>query len=463
MEFLSSVFYFIIVIAILVVIHEWGHYIAAKMTGMRADVFALGMGKRLFGWNKKIGFTLGNLPDDYEFDGTTDWRVCLFPIGGYVKIPGMVDESMDPEYSNDEPKEYEFRSKNTFQKALVLSAGVIMNFILAVLIFTGIRFFQDEYRSITNEISFVHEKSLAKSIGLQEFDKILEINGKKTNYWEDVIYSLTLENFGDDLHLIVERDSKNIEFDLNQEDITKLLTDNDKLESGINKAIGIEPANCVVVISDVLTLEPAGRAGIQANDTLLSINNIFLTSASQMIKVINESNGTLALRLKRGERYMNTFVTPDSETKKIGVYPQTVYLGDLERVEYGIGQSIAYGYKQSVGLVGLIITSFSEIFSGNIEFDKAVGGPIMIAKQSAKTAEMGLISFLIFIANLSISLALINILPIPALDGGHLIVVLIEGITRRELSTKIKIIVQNVGMAVLFLFLIFVIYKDIMR
>lgn len=316
MEFLSSVFYFIIVIAILVVIHEWGHYIAAKMTGMRADVFALGMGKRLFGWNKKIGFTLGNLPDDYEFDGTTDWRVCLFPIGGYVKIPGMVDESMDPEYSNDEPKEYEFRSKNTFQKALVLSAGVIMNFILAVLIFTGIRFFQDEYRSITNEISFVHEKSLAKSIGLQEFDKILEINGKKTNYWEDVIYSLTLENFGDDLHLIVERDSKNIEFDLNQEDITKLLTDNDKLESGINKAIGIEPANCVVVISDVLTLEPAGRAGIQANDTLLSINNIFLTSASQMIKVINESNGTLALRLKRGERYMNTFVTPDSETKK---------------------------------------------------------------------------------------------------------------------------------------------------
>lgn len=463
MEFLSSVFYFIIVIAILVVIHEWGHYIAAKMTGMRADVFALGMGKRLFGWNKKTGFTLGNLPDDYEFDGTTDWRVCLFPIGGYVKIPGMVDESMDPEYSNEEPKEYEFRSKNTFQKAFVLSAGVIMNFILAVLIFTGIRFFQDEYRSITNEISFVHEKSLANSIGLLEFDKILEVNGKKTNYWEDVIYSLTLENFGDDLHLIVERDSKQIEFDLNQSDITKLLTDNNKLESGINKAIGIEPANCVVVINDVLTLEPAGRAGIQANDTLISINNIYLTSASQMIKIINESEGTLLLKLKRGVRVLNTFVTPSPDTKKIGVYPQTVYLGELERVEYGFGESISYGYKQSVGLIGLIVTSFGEIFSGNIEFDKAVGGPIMIAKQSAKTAEMGLISFLIFIANLSISLALINILPIPALDGGHLIVVLIEGITRRELSTKIKIIVQNVGMAVLFLFLIFVIYKDIMR
>jgi regulator of sigma E protease len=375
----------------------------------------------------------------------------------------MVDESMDPEYSNEEPKEYEFRSKNTFQKAFVLSAGVIMNFILAVLIFTGIRFFQDEYRSITNEISFVHEKSLANSIGLLEFDKILEVNGKKTNYWEDVIYSLTLENFGDDLHLIVERDSKQIEFDLNQSDITKLLTDNNKLESGINKAIGIEPANCVVVINDVLTLEPAGRAGIQANDTLISINNIYLTSASQMIKIINDSEGTLLLKLKRGARVLNTFVTPSPDTKKIGVYPQTVYLGELERVEYGFGESISYGYKQSVGLIGLIVTSFGEIFSGNIEFDKAVGGPIMIAKQSAKTAEMGLISFLIFIANLSISLALINILPIPALDGGHLIVVLIEGITRRELSTKIKIIVQNVGMAVLFLFLIFVIYKDIMR
>ncbi len=463
MEFLSSIFYFIIVIAILVVIHEWGHYIAAKMTGMRADVFALGMGKRLFGWNKKTGFTLGNLPDDYEYDGTTDWRVCLFPIGGYVKIPGMVDESMDPEFSDKAPKDYEFRSKNTFQKAFVLSAGVIMNFLLAVLIFTGIRFFQDEYRTLTNEISFVHEESLASSIGLHVYDKIIEINGKKTNYWEDVIQNLTIENFGSDLNLLIVRDNEEIEFNLNQKKITTLLTDNDKLERGINKAIGIEPANCVVVINDVLTLEPAGRAGIQAMDTLLSINNIYLTSASQMIKVIEESVGTLSLKIKRGERILNTFVTPNQETKKIGVYPQTVYLGELDKVAYGFGESISYGYKQSVGLVGLIVTSFSEIFSGNIAFDKAVGGPIMIAKQSAKTAEMGLISFLIFIANLSISLALINILPIPALDGGHLIVVLIEGITRRELSTKVKIVIQNVGMAVLFMFFIFVIYKDIMR
>lgn len=463
MEFLSSIFYFIIVIAILVVIHEWGHFIAARMTGMRADVFAVGMGRRILGWNRKLGFTFGPLPEDYEYDGTTDWRLCLFPIGGYVKIPGMVDESLDNDFSESEPKSYEFRSKNTFQKAFVLSAGVLMNFILAVIIFGAIRYYQGEYRTLTNEIAYIHENSLASKIGIEEGDRITKINGKEISSWEDLIMSLSLDNFGDNLILQVDRNSEKINYNIEKQELTTLLTDNEKLETGLNKAIGIEPANCVVVLREVLTLEPAGRAGMQANDTIITINNIPINSASHLTNVIEESIGTLAIKLKRGERILNTFVTPNPETNKIGVYPQTVYIGEREKIDYGIIESTIHGYKQSIGLINLIFTSFGEIFSGNIEFDKAVGGPIMIAKQSAKTAEMGMISFLIFIANLSISLALINILPIPALDGGHLIIVLIEGIIRRELSTKVKVIVQNIGMAVLFLFFIFVIYKDIMR
>ena len=463
MEFLSSIFYFIIVILVLVVIHEWGHFIAARLTGMRADIFAVGMGRRLFGWNKKMGFTFGPLPKDYEFDGTTDWRVCLFPIGGYVKIPGMIDESMDDSYDSGEVKPYEFRAKNTFQKALVLSAGVIMNFILAVVIFGGIKYFQGDYKSLTNEIAYVYNDSFASKIGLMANDKILKINGNKTDTWEDMMFGLSLDNFGNNLNIEVLRDSSKKQISVNKKQITKLITNNKKMEAGFNQALGIDPANCVVVISEVLSLEPAGRAGLQKNDTLLSLNEDMVTSSSQLVDLINKNVGTITLKYKRGNRLLNTFVTPDPNTHKIGVYTATIYIGDRKHIDYGFLESAKLGFNQSVELVNLIVTSFTEIFRGNIEFSSAVGGPIMIAKQSAKTAEMGLMSFFVFIANLSISLALINILPIPALDGGHLIVVIIEGIIRRELPTKVKVIIQNIGMILLFAFLIFVVYKDIMR
>lgn len=463
MEILSYIFYFVVIILILVVVHEWGHFITARMTGMRADVFAIGMGRRLFGWNKKLGFTFGQLPADYEYDGTTDWRVCMFPIGGYVKIPGMIDESMDESYVESEAKPYEFRSKNTFQKALVLSAGVIMNFILAVVIFAGIKYFTGDYKSLTTQIAYVYKDSFADKIGLKSNDKIVKINNQKITNWEDMLFALSLDNFGNNLNIQVKREDKTENINIGKEKITKLITNNEKMEAGINHALGIDPADCGVVVTEVISLEPAGKAGIQKNDTLLNINSDIVTSSSQLSELIKSNSGVITVRIKRGSRIINTFVTPEEETHRIGVYTKTIYLGEKLKTEYDLIESTKYGIKQSAELVNLIFTSFSEIFKGNIKFESAVGGPIMIAKQSAKTAEMGLVSFLVFIANLSISLALINILPIPALDGGHLIIVLIEGIIRRELPTKAKIIIQNIGMVLLFAFLIFVIYKDILR
>ena len=338
-----------------------------------------------------------------------------------------------------------------------------MNFILAVVIFGGIKYFQGDYKTLTNEIAYVYNDSFASKIGLMTNDKILKINGNKTGTWEDMMFGLSLDNFGNNLNIEILRDSSKKQISVNKEQITKLITNNKKMEAGFNQALGIDPANCVVVVTEVLSLEPAGRAGLQKNDTLLSINEDMITSSSQLVDLINKNTGTLTLKFKRDNRLLNTFVTPDPTTNKIGVYTATIYIGDRLHIDYGLLESTKLGFNQSVELVNLIVTSFTEIFKGNIEFSSAVGGPIMIAKQSAKTAEMGFMSFLVFIANLSISLALINILPIPALDGGHLIVVIIEGIIRRELPTKAKVIIQNIGMILLFAFLIFVVYKDIMR
>lgn len=122
MEFFNSVFYFIITIAILVFVHEFGHFIAAKLSGMRVDAFAIGFGQRLFGFNKKTGFTFGSLPKDINLEGNTDYRVCILPLGGYVKVAGMIDESLDKDFLQHEPQPWEFRSKSTGKKLFVLSA-----------------------------------------------------------------------------------------------------------------------------------------------------------------------------------------------------------------------------------------------------------------------------------------------------------------------------------------------------
>ncbi len=134
---MDYIIYFAITIAILVFVHEFGHFAAAKLSGMRADVFAIGFGKRLLGWNKISGFSFGDLPKDFDGQGHTDYRLCLLPLGGYVKIAGMVDESYDTEALNQPAKPYEFRAKSLPKKVFVITAGVLMNLLLAWLIFWG--------------------------------------------------------------------------------------------------------------------------------------------------------------------------------------------------------------------------------------------------------------------------------------------------------------------------------------
>ncbi|MEK9138467.1 MAG: site-2 protease family protein, partial [Bacteroidota bacterium] len=142
MQLLDTLFYFVVTLGILVFVHELGHFLAAKLCGMRAEVFALGMGNRLFGYNKVNGFTFWKLDESVQLDDHTDYRVAAFPIGGYVKIAGMIDESFDTEFIGRSPGPWEFRAKPMWQRMIVISAGVLMNILLAVFIFWGINYTQ---------------------------------------------------------------------------------------------------------------------------------------------------------------------------------------------------------------------------------------------------------------------------------------------------------------------------------
>ena len=196
MEIVNTVFYFLIVIGVLVFIHELGHYSAAKMLGIRAEVFAFGIGFRLFGYNVINGFTFGKLKEGIELGNNTDYRICAFPIGGYVKVAGMIDESLDKNFINTEPKPWEYRSKPVWKRMIVITAGVVMNILLAFAIFYALTLTKGKSLTDTTTVGYVSKNSIASEYGIKEGDKINTINGKKINYWDDVQNQIYIDNLG---------------------------------------------------------------------------------------------------------------------------------------------------------------------------------------------------------------------------------------------------------------------------
>lgn len=448
---MSEVLYFIITIAILVFVHEFGHFAAAKLSGMRVDAFAIGFGYRLFGFNKKTGFTFGELPKNFQGDGFTDYRLCLLPLGGYVKISGMIDESMDTKFISSEPQPYEFRSKSTIKKVFVITAGVIMNFLLAILIFWGNNFFTGKQFTPTTKLAYIEAGSKADSAGFKVNDEILEINGQKMKYWEDIRTSIFVSNMGLDLTVKVLRDG--------QEQVIKI--PRKLLPADESAGPFLVTENMHPLIQDVLGNSRADSAGIKPGDILLSINNATLFTTQQTIKTISENKETpVRLSILRSKDTLNLTVTPNKEGKIGIMLGGHAYLGNTERVTYGFFPSFYYGLNDAVGMSALTFIMLKRVITGNVEFGKAFGGPIKIAQFAARSADSGIAAFLMFLGLLSLSLALINILPFPVLDGGHLVMILIEAVIKREIPVKVKIAIQNAGFVLLVLLMAFILYHD---
>lgn len=455
MEFLTTLFYFIVALGVLILIHEFGHFIAARMTKMRVDIFSIGMGYRLLGYNQKSGFSFGKLPDDWESDGMTDYRISLFPIGGYVKIVGMIDESFDTDFTKSAPQPWEFRSKNAFQKAFTISAGVIMNYLLAVMIFGGMVYFTGMEKYLTNEVGYVKENMLASKIGLQNGDKILSINGDNIKAWDDLVNKLVLDKLGDDKKLIVERKGQNEEISVIGDTILKAIEN--------EVALGLTPGNTIVTISEVMPKSLAEEANIQAYDTIMTINGANIFAASQMQDILqNQKNNTVNFGIRRSSGDVSVDIAL-SEDGLIGVGLSDHFLGKTKILDYGLFPAISYGISETNGKISLILNQFGKMISGKVDAKKSLGGPIAIFKQAGNQAKMGASYFLTFVALLSIMLAIINIMPIPALDGGHLLFIIIEGLIRRELPFKFKMVVQQVGFFILMGLMALVFYMDMQK
>lgn len=449
---MDYIIYFAITIGVLVFIHELGHFLAAKMTGMRADVFAIGFGKRLFGYNKKSGFTFGNLPKDFDGEGNTDYRLSMLPLGGYVKISGMVDESFDTEFANKEPQPYEFRSKNFWQKTFVITAGVIMNLLLAVLIFWGANFFKGKPVTYTTTVGFIKTDSPADSIGFLKGDVIQSINGVAVETWDDIRNEIYINTIGENLNVKILRNGVEENIFVSR----KMIPDIEK-QGELISPDGYRP-----YVAEVMKDSPAEKAGLLSGDIVYSLNDKVLGGSSEFIEIVSQSAGLeLQAKVIRASDTLNLAVIPGSDGK-IGIAINDIFEGKTEYKTFGFFESF---YVASADLINLSKVTFSvagKVIGGQVEFGKAFGGPVRIAQLAAKSADVGIESFLFFLAVLSLSLALINIMPFPVLDGGHLLMIIIETIARREIPVKVKIAINNTGFVLLLLLMAFIVYNDIL-
>ena len=436
MEFLSTVFYFIVTIGILVFIHEFGHFAAAKFFGMRVDRFSIGFPPRAFG--KQIG--------------ETDYCVSWIPIGGYVKIAGMVDESLDTEFLQRLAEPWEFRAKPIWQRAVVMAAGVVMNLVLAVAIFWGIIYSQGRVVRPVTEIGYVVPDSPADKAGLRTNDRIAAINDRPVTQWDQIESIIYAETLGQDVIVRVERDSATAEIEIKRLDLPDLT----------EERFGIYPAGLVPVVASVQSDMPGASIGLAPGDTVKSVNDERVSYASLSGAIRKNAGRDVTLAWKRGDSAFVRTVTPTSEGI-IGISLLAAYQGPIERQDYSIVAAFPVSVREVWFTSGLFFNNLLQIVVGEASFSKSVGGPVRIAQMANRSAESGIVSFLGFVALLSISLALLNILPFPALDGGHLLFLGYEAVFRREIPTRIKLVVQQAGMLLLLVFMASVLYNDLLH
>ena len=355
---------FIVVIGLPVFLHELGHFLAARSVGIKVEKFY-------------IGFNLFGLGYKKKYKGT-EYGIGLFPLGGYVKVAGILDESLD---ASSERKDYEFQSKNTLEKIWFLSAGVLMNFVLSSVIFSF----------------FIFSDGYAEPIDIPVINEISK----------------------------------------------ELLLKEEAIES------------------------PAHSIGLQMDDEIISINNISINSWRELSQIIYDNpNNSLNITWNRNHEILTSTITPISvkqyingEFKDIGI----IGIGPkYDLIDASIFTAIYMGIERTLFLIQQIGYSLKALFTGQVTMGDFFG-PIGLVKMAGDTAQAGIKSLLLLTAMISVNLGLINILPIPGLDGGHVFIALIEGVIRRELPLKVKYAIQFTGFIFIMSIFVLVLYNDIVR
>jgi len=427
----------ILALAILVTLHELGHFAAARMFGIKVEKFYLffdAWGFKLFSFKK----------------GDTEYGIGWLPLGGYVKIAGMVDESMDSEQLKKAPESWEFRSKPAWQRLIVMIGGVTVNLVLGIFIFIMSTWYYGEEKLPVDKVKYgIHAQDVGKSIGLKDGDMVTGVNGIKAKYIDELKKPSVFLNEGN--YYNVTR---------NGEDL-KIMLPNDILDKISDKKNLLFDWLMPCEVDSVLADKPAFKAGLKKGDKIIGLNDTGITYYHQFSeRVVNYSGKKTKIQVLRGVDTVNLTATIDKEGK-LGFAPVLYYENDIETFKYSLGSSIPLGTKKSFEALGDNITGMKKLVSGKLDPRKSVQGPIGIATMFGATWEWQ--RFWALTALLSLILAFMNLLPIPALDGGHVVFLIVEMIIRRPLSDKFMQVMQVIGMVILLSLMVFAFGNDIYK
>ena len=422
---------FLVVLGLMIFFHEFGHFITAKAFGMRVYIFSFGFGRRLFGFKW----------------GETDCRVSLIPLGGYVKLEGEADDHLSEDTSTlGDGKD--FTSRPRWQRFIVYLAGPAMNAVLTISVLTLLYMngFQVEGSLYDRPIiGSVDAESPAAAAGIRPGDEVLAIDGKPLTTWESVEYAVMLRP-DSALQVRLRRDGR-------EQDVTVRST------STSSDKVGTIGAHPLVRVGQVLPGKPAAAAGLRENDAILAINDKPIRSFSEIPLIVGGAVGkTLVLRIWRDGSVLDVPIVPrdDGEGPRIGIGPRYV----LQK--YGFGRSVVEATRWTWGMTKLTFETLQRLLTAQIS-PKTMMGPLQIAKASGDAARVGPGPLFYLVAVISLQIGIMNLFPLPPLDGGHLAILAGESLLRRDFSITVKTWIMNAGAMALFLLLGLVVYFDLSK
>lgn len=420
-------------LSILVGLHELGHLLAAKAFGMRVEKYSIGFPPKI--WGKKFG--------------ETEYSIGAIPLGGFVKISGMIDESLDTKTLSQEPEPWEFRAKPAWQRLIVMLGGIIVNVITGIVIFIALVYSQGEDFLSKEELNKhgIVAYELGEQLGLKTGDKIVNISGQDYDKFSDLRSPEVL--LGTDGFYTVERNGQLVTIPIPNDFIDKFSD---------NKVAFFRPRESFTV-GQVSEGSNAEKGGLQAGDRIVAVDSMKITYFDQFKSALDAvPGGQITATVQRGSELLElTFDVTEEST--IGFYPQLEL--NYSHRNFTFGEAVGKGTVQAFNVVFYNVKAFGKMFSGDVSPSKSLSGPIGIAKFFGGTFDWA--NFWRITGLISMVLAFMNLLPIPALDGGHVVFLSWEIITGRKPSDKFLENAQKVGMVLLLGLMSYAIFNDVYK
>lgn len=426
---LQTVWAFLLVLGVLIFVHELGHFLVARWFGVRVLTFSLGFGPKILKWTR----------------GGTVYCVSAIPLGGYVKMAG--ETTQDERLGAPD----EFMSKSRWVRFLVYLAGPAMNVFLAVGALTIVLANGADvplYNSAPAVIGTLDEKSVAASAGIQPGDRIVAIDGKAVATWDDMSMAV-LPRANRSIAVVIERQGQ-------RQTVNVVPASETKYEFG---TLGIGPVQRPQVV-DVQSDRPADKAGFKRGDVVLAVEGQRAPSQKAIIEVLEKSTDKpVQFEMERDGASVTLAVTPEGSPGKIGV---TISPIEVKRVDPTLTQAFGLSVQQNWDATLQIGRTIRDLFTGETPV-KQLMGPVAIADLSGSAASLGWLALLGLMASLSLNLALLNLMPVPVLDGGQMTILMMEGLFRRDLSLKWKEGFAIAGALMIVTLMVTVLYNDIAR